>query len=263
MKTNDNKTKKRIGIVAIMLVLLLAVGATAGITLAKYISSATVSSKTATAAKWGYTLTADASGLFGTKYGAVEDSFAKVVSDNGVVVSSSSNDVVAPGTKGEATVLTINGTSEVDAVLTIDVSSFQTIHLIKGSDVNYYPIKWKVNGSEVGSNNVVTANDFATAIANALKAKSLTVNTTGAVVTVNLPANVSSIDNFQLTISWEWALQNAKSGGGNYDAEDTILGQIANAGGTTDNAFTAYAGSTWQIVLGMSASIEQVQSFAN
>lgn len=265
MKNNDNKTKKRIGIVAIMLVLLLAVGATAGITLAKYISSATVQSQTATVAKWGYTLTADGSGLFGTNYGNVSDNFATKVSDNGVVVSSTSNNVVAPGTKGSATILTINGSSEVDAVLTIDVSNFQTIHLTDGSSLNYYPIKWKMNGTEIGTSNVVTANDFASAIATALQVQGVltgaTVKVDNSIVTVNLPASTASINNFQLTLSWEWALSTPKDSSGYYDAEDTILGQIANAGGTTGAAFTAYNGSVWQINLGLSASVEQVQKF--
>ena len=272
MKTNDNKTKKRIGIVAIMLVLLLAVGATAGITLAKYISSATVQSQTATVAKWGYTVTANANELFGKKYGNVESNFATVVSDNAVVVSSSTNNVVAPGTKGSGTVLTISGSAEVDAVLTIDVSAFQTIHLVDTGSTDYYPIKWKVGTTEVGTKNAVTASALAgvigSTIEEALKKEGslpsgVTVNVTGAVVKVNLPAG-TSIDSFQLSLSWEWALQTSKgTDGGYYDAEDTILGQIANANGTSDSALTAYAGSTWQINLGMTARIEQVQSFAN
>ncbi|MCH5156805.1 MAG: hypothetical protein J1G02_02880 [Clostridiales bacterium] len=266
----DNKNTKRIGIAIIVLLLLLAIGATAGITLAKYISSATVQSQTATAAKWGYTLTADASGMFGTNYGAVKDNFATVVESGGVVVSSTSNaNVVAPGTKGEAK-LVLNGSGEVNAVLTITVSdSFKTIHLTDNNGLNYYPVKWKVNGTEVtAESNTMGANDFAKAIVTALNKTGvlptgITATAKNNVVTVELPAN-TNITDLKLEISWEWAYRTAKSGssGEYYDAEDTILGQIAQAGKIeTTGSLSGYAGSSWQLAFGFSADIEQVQQF--
>lgn len=269
----ENKRKNSIGIIALMLVLLIAVGSIAGITLAKYVNSATIPSQTATIAMWGYTLTANAdASLFGTNYGSVSDNFATKVNNGGVVVSSSSGaNVLAPGTKGEATILTIDGSGEVDAILTITVSNdFKTIHLT-GGDTNYYPIKWKVNDKEITvANNAVDANAFADAIADALNVQgvlpsNVTAVATNNVVTVELPANYSAkIDNFKLKISWEWALQTSKQAPdtGYYDVEDTILGQIAHAKGTAGN-LSAYAGSTWEIALGLSANVEQVQQFSN
>ena len=92
METNkDNKRKTRIGIVAIILVLLVAVGSVIGITLAKYVTSSDITTQTATVAKWGYTITADSSSLlFGTNYGSVSDNFATKVAGGGVVVSGTS-----------------------------------------------------------------------------------------------------------------------------------------------------------------------------
>ena len=268
----DNSNKKRLGILIVVFLLLLAIGATAGITLAKYIDSENITTQTATVAKWGYTLTANSSGLlFGTNYGNVTGGYASKVESGGVVVSGTSGtNVVAPGTKGEATVLTINGSAEVDAVLTITVGSdFKTVHLTNNNDINYYPIKWKVNDNEISvTNNAVDANEFAKAIAAALNVEgvlpnNVTATTNNNVVTVNLPANQSTkIDNFNLKISWEWALQTLKQGTSNtyYDIEDTILGQIANAGGT-NGTYSEYAGSVWQMAFGLSANVEQVQQF--
>ena len=269
----ENKSKKRIAIIATIFALLLTVGAIAGISLAKYVSSGDVTSKSATVAKWGYTITADANGLlFGTSYGSVNDGFATKVSDGGVVVSSASGtNVVAPGTKGEATVLTINGSAEVDALLSITVSeNFKTIHLTDNHDIDYYPVKWKVNDTVINvDNNAVDANEFAKAIAEALNTQGVlsgdvTAVADNNVVTVELPADSSTeINNFQLKISWEWALQTLKTEGAGvtyYDAEDTLLGQIAQAGGT-NGAFSSYAGSSWQIDFGLSANVEQVQQF--
>ena len=267
METNkENKRKTRIGIVAVILVLLIAVGAVTGITLAKYVTSANITTQTATAAKWGFTLTADSSALFGTKYGSVSDNFASVINNgNGVVVSGSSDsNVVAPGTKGEAKVLSINGSAEVDAMLTITVNnSFKTIHLTNNVDTDYYPIKWKVNGSQVSVDNAVSANAFATAIAaelNKTLPSGVTASINNNVITVELPAN-TTINNFQLTISWEWALQTSKGDSGDtyYVVDDTILGKIAQFG--TDGEFSSYAGSETKIEFGLSANVEQVQQF--
>lgn len=266
METNkDNKRKTRIGIVAVILVLLIAIGSVIGITLAKYVTSADITTQTATVAKWGYTLTGSAAELFGTKYGSVSENFA-TASDQGVVVNGGSNKVVAPGTKGSASVLTISGSAEVDAVLTITVSDgFKTIHLTNSDNIDYYPIKWSVNGTQVATDNAVTADKFATAIATALNAKlpsGVTSSVNNNVITVNLPAG-TQISNFELTISWEWALQTPKGDDGdNYNAEDTILAQIAQAGGT-EGAFSDYDGSSWTMSLGLSANVVQVQQFTS
>lgn len=235
-----NKTKKRVGIVAMMLMLVVAIGATAGTTLAKYISSATITSETATVAQWGYTLTADVSKMFGENYGNVnaEKHLAKVVdaeNNTAVVVSGDSGKkVVAPGTTGNLA-FTVNGTAEVNAILkiTLDTDAFKTVVLYDGENgkVEYYPIKWSVGGIEVepaeGSKTVGTT-DFAEVIGKVFLNKRLDVEVAvdGDDVLVFIPANtpVNSVD---LSISWEWALGDEGFEMTEKDAEDTLLGLIS------------------------------------
>ena len=268
METKKNKSRLRLGILAIILVLLLTIGAVAVVSIVNYIGTATITTQTTTVAKWGYTLTADATALlFGTNYDSVNHNFATKVDNGGVIVSShSGSNVVAPGTKGEANIFTINGSAKVDARLIITVSEdFKTIHLTDGEDTDYYPIKWKINDREITvSNNAVNASEFAKAIAEALNQGSLPSGITAIannnVVTVDLPATNSKIDNFQLKISWEWALRTLKQGTSDTycDAEDTILGRIAQLGGATGD-YSSYSQSSWQIALDISANVEQVQ----
>lgn len=231
-----NKTKKRAGIVAVALMLTVAIGATAGNTLAKYISSATVQSQTATVAQWGYTITANTDNMFGENYGEVANSYAKV-SDNNTVVASgeSGKNVVAPGTYGYMNV-SVNGTSQVNAVLslTIDTNAFKQVVLSDGADLNYYPINWSVGGVEVVNkdNGAVTTADFAPAIAQVFaNAKAdVEVAVVGNEVLVFIPANISLSD-VDLTIKWEWAFDDGTltkdSATNETNVKDTLLGYIS------------------------------------
>ena len=108
-----NKTKKRLGVVAAMLGLVVAIGAVAGNTLAKYISSVKVESEVATVAQWGYTVTANASDLFsktyaGNKIAASNADSLDVKATAKVVAPGTSSANDAEGAEG-ALVVTING----------------------------------------------------------------------------------------------------------------------------------------------------------
>lgn len=260
-----NKTKKRVGIVAMMLVLILAIGAAAGTTLAKYIYSATVNTS-ATVAKWGFTVSANTTELFSDKYDA-----SNIVTGDETLDVNASTKVVAPGTSnstsnegGEMTI-TFNGYSEVDALLTIDLSGFKTVWL-KYEEDTYYPIKWYINGTlvehteEDGTvNNAVVADDIANAIAAALPNGATAAD---GVVTLAIPASKTSIfgaTGKTLTIAWEWEFQTEKTAAENeegeddyvpatyYDIEDTILGALA-AGETTTIWTSADNGASTTIV---------------
>lgn len=272
-----NSIKKRLGIVAVMLVLVLAIGATAGTTLARYISSATITTETATVAKWGYTITASSEGLFSDAYN--NKAFATYGDDAAEIDVQSfaeGSEVVAPGTEGSATMITIKGQSEVDAELTIDVSTFQAIVLANGgSAIPYYPIKWTVGEEEKVC---ATAADLAELIAKGwdLEDFGLTASADEAVVTVYIPAGTDfDTDALTLDISWEWALDQDK------DNEDTLLAYIAadmdyeeiknisnlwsligiqadNNGGARYRNYVRY--SKTEVQLGFSVTIKQVQT---
>lgn len=263
------KNKKRFGIVAIMLVLILAIGATAGTTLARYISSASIDTQTATVAKWGYTLTGSTEGLFSAAYnnGEKKTWTSAVATDASIdVLGSSANDtLVAPGTGAKATLFSIQGSSQVAAEFKIDVTSFATVLLTNGSGdgkVNYRPIVWKVNGVTM---TVTNASDFAKLIAKGIKAKvaDATVGVKDAVVYVQLPANTSLLNNkLEIVVEWEWVLGDESADTQN-NIYDTLLGRIAQAEGKVDSItdLADYSGSVYKINLGLTATILQVQDW--
>lgn len=232
------KTKKRIGVAAMALVMAGAIGATAGTTLARYISSTTVESQSATVARWGFTMSANTDKMFGEEYGYELDGTANAptthakVSGNGVVVKAEGNyNVVAPGTTGYMT-YTVNGTAEVNAVLTFDFSSaFKTVHLYDGAEgnVDYYPINWFVGATKVNAvNKAPEAADFANALGTVFAgntAVTTSYNAQTGKAYVFIPAG-ESISNLEVKISWAWDFQTAK-GEGNYDIEDTLLGYLS------------------------------------
>lgn len=233
-----NKTKKRVGIVAMMLVVIVAIAATAGTTLAKYISSVNISSQSATAAQWGYTISANTTSMFGDAYGEIIDttSHAEVSGRNTVAVSATTGkNIVAPGTKGKMS-LTVNGTAEVNAVLTLNLGNvFETVRLFDEAGTDYYPINWYVGGVAVKEDydhkTAVTAADFATAIKTAVEKavegnENVKVATEGNSVIVFLPAN-TQLKGLDLSISWDWDFETLKDVEGDYNIEDTLIGLLS------------------------------------
>lgn len=219
------KETKRKSLVALgALALILAVGATAGTTLAKYTSSKTVPSATATVAKWGFVINVNATEIFGKNYEApaTEDGLSvvstKADGDNAVVVSASSKDgkVVAPGTTGKF-VIGISGTAEVDADVTFAVTGTETVEDIylntkgAGNDASAYrPIKWtvKTNKDTTGTP-YYTVNDLTTAISN---------------LKFRYEAN-TEYENYlnEITVTWEWAFSVNDA----TDKKDTTLGRLS------------------------------------
>ena len=208
MKTRKNK--KLLVVVAMVLMIGLVAGMGA-MTYSKYISSAKIESQTATAAKWGFVVTASAENMFGTDYVAPsENSLATVVTTNGVAVNAA-NIVVAPGTTGSMT-CSIKGTAEVLAQIVVDFDLVSDIHY-----KNYYPIKWQINGAGAW----YTTADLQTAL--------------DALSTVYKPG-VSDPLNIDYEIAWKWDLVDETDGlnGENRNAEDTIIGLKANGASLED-----------------------------
>ncbi|MCH5164103.1 MAG: hypothetical protein J1F36_03720 [Clostridiales bacterium] len=247
-----NKNKKRLGVIAMMLLLILAVGATAGTTLAKYISSVTKPTQQATVAKWGYTVTASANDLFGQKY----DNSGKIIpsTDNNttaVVASSRNKNVVAPGTKGSLDI-TISGSAEVNAVLKVDLDIVKTVVLTDDEEYAYRPINWTLTAGSLSTSttdlenfkqsgqNTTTKAGLSEVVARGLETmgNSLSVTWDDDSAYVYLPAG-TTISNFKMTIAWEWAFGNEgyvdEFVTSDADAQDTILGIIA------DNTNKAYS----------------------
>lgn len=199
----SRKSKKALIIVAIALMAALVVGMGA-MTYSRYITTGT-SGATATAAKWGFVVTANAQDLFGSDYTKDGGDTATKVNGDGVAVNASSA-TLAPGTSGSMNI-TVNGTAEVLAQLTFDISQTSLIGIDYTEGEDYYPIKWtlKKNGvAVVGADNV----DFAT-LASAVANQSS-----------KIAIGWSLSDTY--TIEWVWALD------GNDDAKDTLIGMQAH-----------------------------------
>ena len=184
MKKNTKKTATVVGMFG-LLGLVLGMG---GSTFAKYYASADAAAATATVAKFGLVVNANATNLWGTQYKAGDTT--ATVNGTGAVVVEGASSVVAPGTSGSAT-FTVSGVSEVKAQLSLSIDVVSEIHLD-----TYYPMKWTC-GEQVG-----------------VKLADITD------VTVDIPASSSTFTK-EITLSWDWAFTG-------HDTEDTILGQYAN-----------------------------------
>lgn len=277
-----NSIKKKLGIVAVMLVLVLAIGATAGTTLARYISSATVESQVATVAKFGFTFTASTDEMFGTNYGDELTPIGKytyaTVTEDGKLVANvdteTADNLVAPGTAGSMKI-SIKGSAQVATELVLDFGTdFSMVSLTGGIvDGTYYPIKWAaaVDNDELVYTKVTSnAASLAKIVAKAVNAnedldEGVEAGYIGGKVYIKVPANVE-LDN-SITIAWKWDFHVDDT----TDIYDTILGykaygQLADdyafsTDGTVDYTDLLDYKPSLKVSLKMVATIMQVQSY--
>ena len=247
--TQKNSNKKSVFVIALLLLLVAVIGF-GGYTMSKYISSKSHNG-TANVAKWGFTVEANATNLFGADYKYDASKSASVVNTAGgatLTVSADSagegvnrSNLVAPGTTGSMT-FKVKGSAEVRSRVAINLTVTNDVVLkyttTGVADGTYAPVKWtlKKNGSNVtGAVDV----DLAT-----LASK---LNTT------NDYAPNSAEINDEYTIEWAWAFE-----GGN-DALDTFLGTIAHTPGTTtDGTYTKAEGTSTTINFNLSISVTQL-----
>ena len=198
-------------------------------TFAKYVTTADVEDS-ARVAKWGVSVTATGS-LFETQYandGTVE-------TDKGgndiafTVVSSGSDDVVAPGTaKADGLTFSITGTPEVAVNIDFNISNVKDVLLPAGTYLDYttgnnttdefnladdyYPIEFslKKGGAEVASGTMADIEAYLNGLEGNYPAKTDLTTTFGT-----------------YTLSWSWVFGDSAN-----NKADTFLGQIAATGET-------------------------------
>ena len=248
----SQKRQKRLVLVAMVLMIGLVAGMGA-MTYSKYISTTTVPTQNATAAKWGFTVTANADNLFGKNYTGT--GLAAVVDPaNGLSVKASADkDIVAPGTKGSMTI-SISGQAEVAAQLTVDFKNAKELFLDLNNNAtfdagtDYAPVKWTLKKGETILVNAVTLAEVETA----LEGISAVIAPNGD------PATFGTY-----TLSWAWDF-----GDGSTDINDSILGFIAagkdadfiNNALKIDTVTTAMVtGSSTSLIFDLSINIEQTQ----
>lgn len=258
MENTKKKVNKKPMLIAGIAMLLALVGCVGGLTYSKYVSSKSIPSTQATVAKWGYVITANSTNLFGTKYVKGDaDNTAKVASEGtGVIVSASTNNVIAPGATGSLT-LSVKGTAEVAAKLNIALTVTSDITLKDGTEESakvYSPVKWtlKNNGTPEVTDGTLT--DVITKL-----------NKT------NEAINAGTKLDYDYELTYLWPFDGSKQNtdlkanasdatGITYDTADTILGLKA-AGTTltgTDYAYAQDWDASTTLSLSLTASVEQV-----
>lgn len=256
-KKQENNKKRSIIVVAMILLLLLLI-AFCGFTFAKYITSTTVDSQSATAAKWGFIVTADGTNLFKKEYTKA----AATEGGTAIKLVGSSGNVVAPGTSGYV-VFSVKGSAEVRAQINIALTNDKNISLKQGESEIYAPIVWNLYEKKAADADYPSsAKETGTLedIQNALTASAIEIGTT-----------VDSV----YKLEWSWAFENPAND--NSDRYDSLIGWASQGAETYDNGnvvvsvsgdvisvedkATATAGTytaTTEIELGLTISVEQV-----
>ena len=233
--TQKKDNRKSIFVIALLLLLVAVIGF-GGYTLSKYVTRKSETGS-ASVAQWGYTITADASGLFGKDY-KFADTNSTVTNDNtGLTVSANNTDRtnrVAPGTTGSMT-FSVKGTAEVLAQLKIEMSNVKDVKLVykkgtNGAETEYTPVKWTLTKN----NTVVSVKlNESDADATALSGVSLAAIQKGLATISTITPNATKIDD-TYTISWVWDFENKTENATSEQKEetdslDTLLGMLANA----------------------------------
>ena len=188
----------------LLLVLTLITSCFVGGTFAKYTTSGN-GTDTARVAKFGVRVNGNGN-LFAKEYAKTDASFT--LATNSVV--STEKNVVAPGTSGEMTKMTLTGTPEVAVRV-----SYTGEAKLEGWIVNdefYCPLVVKVNDTEIKMDTQITsAKQFADAINDAIKGYSRDYIA---------GTDLSTIPNDSLKISWSWGFDGD-------NVNDTVLGDAA------------------------------------
>lgn len=238
---NTKKDNRKSIFVIALLLLLVAVIGFGGYTMSKYISSKSQEGS-ASVAKWGYTISADTTKLFGDEYvaGVIGDSSAE-----GAVITAKADTtnrlIVAPGHSGSMT-FTVKGVAEVKAQVKLSLTDYQDVVLgytTGGTATSYNPIVWTL---AYGS----------TTVSGSLEEIAGKLN--DAVATYDAAATV----NETFTLSWTWAFESG------HDELDTLLGMYANAttndekANITNGAYKATTDTKTDVKFTLNISVEQV-----
>lgn len=209
MILKNNRTMRA---AVLLLALVLITSCFVGGTFAKYVTSGDAADL-ARVAKWGVTVTAHETG----------DVFAKAYDTT--VKSSSSDKVVAPGTKKEnATLVTLSGKPEVAVNVTYSADHFGLTGNWQSDDNGtfYCPLIITVGDTVIKCAALQNAEAVATAVKDAVAACSATYGPN---------TDLSAVANGGLKISWEWPFEETDNPG-QTDVKDTYLGnQAATAAG--------------------------------
>lgn len=221
-RENAGKNKKTVLIIAIALLLVLAL-TLGGFTFASYISKGS-GTDSATVAKWGFVVKADAGNIFSADYTKGEGEFAEAVgTGTGVAVKAAAN-AVAPGTTGSFT-FEISGTAEVKADVSVALTGADIVlkAAAGGETYTYNPIKFSLQKDSAAATENLSFSE--------LQGKLAELNE-------EVAAGGTYSKAGKYTVTWEWAFDNSEVSVQPNDGEgtaltgdecDTILGMYAFA----------------------------------
>ncbi len=233
--TQKKDNRKSVFVIALLLLLVAVIGF-GGYTLSKYVTKKSETGS-ASVAKWGYTIEANADKLFGTKY--TFDKTNSVVTDSNTKLTVEASDAttkkVAPGTTGSMT-FSVKGTAEVLAQLSISMTDVKDVKLVykkgtDGTETEYTPVKWTLTKNTEVVKVKLNESDLAET---ELSGVSLAAIQKGLATVSTITPNATTIDD-TYTISWVWEFENKTAGATSEQKEetdslDTLLGMLANAG---------------------------------
>ncbi len=257
--TQKNSNKKSVFVIALLLLLVAVIGF-GGYTMSKYISSKS-DNGTASVAKWGFTVDAKATNIFGTEYKydtAANTSISNSTTGTVITVKAAegnTSNLVAPGTTGSMT-FSIAGTAEVRSKIEVSLSGNDVVLKYRTSaneetPLEYAPIKWTLK--KKGETNALVNNG---------SFKDLQDGLVGLNATVEANANYTNAGEY--TIEWAWAFDGTASNA-NADKLDTLLGMVATKAGATHDALTnegfteVVADTKTAISFNLSVSVTQLQ----
>lgn len=197
---------------AITMVLALGTSCFMSGTLAKYVTSANVQGS-ARVAKFGVKVTANGS-TFAEKYETNDKSFT--LDTYSVISAAADDDVVAPGTTGNMTSMTLSGKPEVAVRVSYEVTEFELTNWTTNGTDEYCPIVINVNGEKFNGLTATSIDQFETDVIAAINkySKDYSAGT-----------DLSSVGNDSLKVSWEWPFSTSADN----DVKDTALGDRAAA----------------------------------
>lgn len=208
MKKKSGKTMRLAGL---LLVLVLVTSCFVGGTFAKYVASGT-GTDTARVAKFGVTVTASGT-LFAEEYITDDTGVATIAKS---VVSSNTDKLVAPGTKGNMTSMTLTGTPEVAVRVSYEATTMELGDNWVDTAGDYYcPLKITVGTDTLNGLDYTSADEFEDAVKGKIAAysKNYVANT-----------NLSGKGADSLAISWEWPFEDTTTGAKQTNEKDTALG---------------------------------------
>ena len=253
MEKKNRKNRKPLIVVAMLLMVALVVGMGA-MTYSRYVSSFTTGTQQATAAQWGYVVTANVDDFMGKKYAMDGGAATVTTADTGLVVNAktgASKNVVAPGTKGSMSIV-INGVAEVLAKFTIKATVNDNKQIKLGT---YMPVKWTLKED---STVLAEGTDLATVLNGTNGAKTLAPGT--------------ALTDKTFTLEWEWVLGSTDE----VNNQDTVIGMksagvawataqtaILSGGKTVTDIVTNEAGYNaivTELDFSLTVTLEQVQA---